>query len=45
MPLGLTGVDLPIATVRTERLLLRPPVDADVDPITRACRTRTTSGG
>lgn len=38
MPLDLTGVDLPTATVRTERLLLRPPVDADVDPITRACQ-------
>ena len=38
MALDLTGVDLTTETVRTERLLLRPPVDADVDAITRACQ-------
>ena len=38
MALDLTGVDLAAETVRTERLLLRPPVDADVDAITRACQ-------
>lgn len=38
MPLDLTGLDLTSATIRTARLLLRPPVDADVDPITRACQ-------
>jgi RimJ/RimL family protein N-acetyltransferase len=38
MPLDLAGVDLTTGTVRTERLLLRPPEDRDVDPITRACQ-------
>ena len=38
MALDLTGVDLTAETIRTERLLLRPPVDADVDAITRACQ-------
>ena len=36
--MDLTGVDLSSETVRTERLLLRPPVEADVDAITRACQ-------
>ena len=38
MSLDLTGVDLATEVVRTERLLLRPPVDADADAITRACQ-------
>ena len=38
MPLDLTGLDLASETIRTERLLLRPPDDHDVDPITRACQ-------
>lgn len=38
MALDLTGVDLTAETVRTDRLLLRPPGDADVDPVTRACQ-------
>ena len=42
MPLDLTGVDLDTETVHTERLLLRPPVDADVDAITRACQDSET---
>jgi RimJ/RimL family protein N-acetyltransferase len=36
--LDLTGVDLITETVATERLLLRPPGEADVDAITRACQ-------
>ena len=36
--MDLTGVDLSSETVRTGRLLMRPPVEADVDPITRACQ-------
>ena len=36
--MDLTGVDLTAETVRTERLLLRPPTSADVDPVTRACQ-------
>ena len=38
MALDLSSVDLATETVRTERLLLRPPRAADVDPITRACQ-------
>jgi RimJ/RimL family protein N-acetyltransferase len=38
MALDLTAIDLSAETVRTERLLLRPPEDRDVDPITRACQ-------
>ncbi len=38
MTLDLSSVDLLTETVRTERLLLRPPVDADVESITRACQ-------
>lgn len=38
MDLDLTGVDLATETVRTERLLLRPPGAGDVDAITRACQ-------
>ena len=38
MALDLTDVDLTSETVRTERLLLRPPGQDDVDPITRACQ-------
>jgi RimJ/RimL family protein N-acetyltransferase len=33
MALDLTGTDPTTVTVRTERLLLRPPVEADVDAI------------
>src|SRR3954447_7917235 len=36
MPLDLAHVDLTAETVRTDRLVLRPPGDADVDPIVRA---------
>ncbi len=38
MALDLTGVDLAAETIRTERLLLRPPTERDVDAITRACQ-------
>ena len=38
MALDLTGVDLTTETVRTERLVLRPPGEDDVDAITRACQ-------
>jgi RimJ/RimL family protein N-acetyltransferase len=38
MALDLTDVDLTSATVRTERLLLRPPCDGDVDAVFRACQ-------
>ncbi|MFD2090398.1 GNAT family N-acetyltransferase [Blastococcus deserti] len=34
----LTGVDLTTETVRTERLLLRPPRPEDTDPVYRACQ-------
>src|SRR3954454_3774393 len=36
MPLDLAHVDLTVETVRTDRLVLRPPGDADVEPIVRA---------
>ncbi len=38
MALDLTDVDLTSETVRTERLVLRPPREDDVDAITRACQ-------
>ena len=38
MPLDLTGVDLTTEVVRTERLLLRPLREDDVDPVFRACQ-------
>ncbi len=38
MAMDLTGVDLAAGTIRTERLLLRPPTERDVDAITRACQ-------
>jgi RimJ/RimL family protein N-acetyltransferase len=38
MALDLTDVDLTTVRVPTERLVLRPPGDADVDAITRACQ-------
>ena len=38
MALDLTDVDLTSATVRTERLVLRPPREDDVEAITRACQ-------
>jgi RimJ/RimL family protein N-acetyltransferase len=34
----LTGIDLNLEAVRTERLLLRPYRPQDVDPVYRACR-------
>jgi RimJ/RimL family protein N-acetyltransferase len=38
MALDLTDVDLTTETVRTERLVMRPPTQDDVDAITRACQ-------
>ena len=38
MALDLTDVDLTSETVRTERLVLRPPREDDVEAITRACQ-------
>ena len=38
MALDLTDVDLTSEVVRTERLLLRPPREDDVDAIVRACQ-------
>ena len=38
MALDLSTVDLPTEVVRTERLVLRPHRDDDVDPVTAACQ-------